>query len=40
MYVFKLFDSRMFKDAIPVYFKSEVFTSYILFIFKQWNQLP
>jgi len=25
------------KDAMPVSFQSELFTSYILTIFKQWN---
>jgi len=28
------------KDAMPVSFMSELFTSYILTIFKQWNLLP
>jgi len=28
------------KDAMPVSFRSKVFTSYILTIFKQWNLLP
>jgi len=29
-----------FKDAMPVSFRSDVFTSYILTIFKQLNLLP
>jgi len=31
---------KLFKDAMPVSFSSELFTSYILTNFKQWNQLP
>jgi len=29
-----------FKDAMPVSFISELFTSYISTIFRQWNLLP
>jgi len=29
------FDIKIFKDAMPVSFRSELFTSYILTIFKQ-----
>ena len=29
-----------FKDALPVLFRSELFTCYILTIFRQSNQLP
>ena len=28
------------KDAMPVSFRSELFTSYILTIFKRWNLFP
>ena len=31
---------KMFKDAMPVSFRSELFTSYILTTFKQGNILP
>ena len=30
----------LIKDAMPVSFRSELFTSYILAIFKQLNLLP
>jgi len=30
----------IFKGAMPVSFKSELFTSHFLTIFKQWNILP
>jgi len=29
--------TRDIKDAMPVSFRSELFTSYILTIFEQWN---
>jgi len=36
----KVMCSGPFKNDMPVSFKSELFTSYILTIFKQWNLLP
>jgi len=38
--IYKKLIKLKFKDAMPVSFRSELFTSYILTIFKQWNLLP
>jgi len=42
-YLFVVFIKKwscVLKDAMPVSFRSELFTSYILTIFKQWNLRP
>jgi len=35
-----LFRQAKIKDAMPVSFRSELFSPYILTIFEQWNLLP